>query len=98
MLRFLNPRGFTFAVTLDYDTGDIKRVGFYALKLEPGMYPKIDTRLATFFKEAPSYDEETMEAIAWSFGKGGSRYVKAERSYCGQLVPLMREWNSAMSS
>ncbi|GIJ90336.1 putative secondary metabolism biosynthetic enzyme [Aspergillus pseudoviridinutans] len=98
MRRFLNPVGFTFAVTMDYTTGEIKRVGVYALKLAPGTYPPMDERLKIFFTQAPSHDEEEMNAIAWSFGKGGARYVKAERSYCGGLVPLMRQWNSAMSS
>ncbi|GFF56484.1 hypothetical protein IFM46972_10528 [Aspergillus udagawae] len=93
MRRFLNPLGFTFAVTMDYTTGEIQRVGIYALKLAPGTYPPMDERL-----KAPSHDEEEMNAIAWSFGKHGARYVKAERSYCGGLVPLMRQWNSAMSS
>ena len=98
MRQFLNPKGFTFAVTMAYATGNIERVGFYALKLPPGNHPVIDERLKKFFSEAPSYDDEEMNAIAWSFGRGGKRYVKAERSYCGQLVPLMREWSSAMSS
>ncbi|KAL5364973.1 prenyltransferase-like protein [Aspergillus floccosus] len=98
MRQLLNPVGFTFAVTMEYSTGEIKRVGIYALKLAPGTYPAMDERLKVFFTRAPSYDEEEMNAIAWSFGKRGARYVKAERSYCGGLVPLMRQWNSAMSS
>jgi hypothetical protein len=98
MRRFLNPVGFTFAVTMDYSTGEIKRVGVYALKLAPGTYPPMDERLKVFFTQAPSHDEEEVNAIAWSFGKHGARYVKAERSYCGGLVPLMRQWNSTMSS
>ncbi|KAF9883645.1 hypothetical protein FE257_003079 [Aspergillus nanangensis] len=98
MRRLLNPVGFTFAVTIDHNTGEIKRVGIYALKLAPGTYPAMAERLNVFFTRAPSYDEEEMNAIAWSFGKRGAQYVKAERSYCGGLVPLMRQWNSAMSS
>ncbi|RAK74445.1 uncharacterized protein BO72DRAFT_384745 [Aspergillus fijiensis CBS 313.89] len=94
----MNPQGFTFAVTMDYGTGDIKRVAFYALKLELARCLHIDPRLDRFFTGTPSYDEETMNAIAWSFGNHGSRYIKAERSYCGQLVPLLRDWNSAMTS
>jgi 4-hydroxyphenylpyruvate 3-dimethylallyltransferase len=98
MSRFLNPTGFTFSVTMAFSTGSISRVAFYALKLAPGTFPSLSQRLLTFFKEAPSYDEEEMNAIAWSFGSGGTKYIKAERSYCGELVPLMRAWNSAMSS
>ncbi|KAL4896018.1 prenyltransferase-like protein [Aspergillus ambiguus] len=98
MRQLLNPTGFTFAVTMDYITGEIKRVGIYALKLAPGTYPAMDEKLKVFFAQSPSYDEEEMNAVAWSFGKHGARYVKAERSYCGGLVPLMRQWNSAMSS
>ncbi|KKY13521.1 hypothetical protein UCRPC4_g06967 [Phaeomoniella chlamydospora] len=98
MRQFLNPTGFTFSVTMAYTTGEIQRVAFYALKLHPGKYPVINDRLKVFFSEAPSYDEEEMNAIAWSFGKGGKKYIKAERSYCGELVPLMKDWSSAMSS
>jgi len=56
--EFLNPTGFTFSVTIRAATGAIKRVGFYALKLLPNRFPEIVAGLATFFKEAPSYDDE----------------------------------------
>ncbi|KAG4437220.1 hypothetical protein IFR05_007309 [Cadophora sp. M221] len=92
MRKFLNPTGFTFAVTIKLSTGSISRVGFYALKLPIGSFPEIGSRLATFFSTAPSHDTEEMNAIAWSFGPGGKRYIKAERSYCGRLVPLLRDW------
>ena len=92
MRKFLNPTGFTFAVTIKLSTGTISRVGFYALKLPIGTFPEIGSRLATFFSTAPNYDKEEMNAIAWSFGPGGKRYIKAERSYCGKLVPLLRDW------
>lgn len=98
MSHFLNPTGFTFSVTMDYYTGSISRIAFYALRLAPGKFPSLNNRLSIFFKEAPSLDEEEMNAIAWSFGLGGKRYIKAERSYCGELVPLMKGWNSALSS
>ncbi|KAK4693763.1 hypothetical protein P7C71_g3695, partial [Lecanoromycetidae sp. Uapishka_2] len=98
MRELLNPTGFTFSVTITAATGIIKRVGFYALKLPPNSFPEIGERLATFFKEAPSYDAEEMNAVAWSFGEGGKRYIKAERSYCGRLVPLLRDWSSALTS
>lgn len=98
MKIFLNPQGFTFSVTLKLATGAIERVGYYALKLPVGIFPSIDSALRNFFAVAPSYDTEEMNAIAWSFGgKDGKTYVKAERSYCGQLVALMRDWNSTFS-
>lgn len=97
MRKFLNPTGFTFAVTIKLSTGAISRVGFYALKLPIGTFPEIGSRLATFFSSAPSYDAEEMNAIAWSFGSGGKKYIKAERSYCGRLVPLLRDWNTALT-
>jgi hypothetical protein len=93
MQSFPNPTGFTFSVTMALPTGATKRVGFYALKLEPNTFPRIGDHLTTFFSEAPSYDPKGMNAIAWSFGNDGKRYIKAEGSYCGRLVPLMREWN-----
>lgn len=74
--------------------GDIQRVGFYALKLRTGQFPAIGQRLVTFFRSAPSREEEEMNAVAWSFGRGGNDYIKAERSYCGRLVALMKTWNS----
>ncbi|MEU5867111.1 aromatic prenyltransferase [Nonomuraea sp. NPDC047529] len=78
--------------------GRIRRVGFYALKLPADRFPTIDERLTTFFRSAPSRDEEEMNAIAWSFGPGGNDYVKAERSYTGRLVELMKTWNSPMTA
>lgn len=97
MTKFMNPKGFTFAVTVKVDSGEIKRVGIYALRLSPGNFPDIGDRLQKFFKEAKSYDEE-MNAIAWSFGaKNSGTYVKAERNYCGGLVELMKRWNSVMT-
>lgn len=72
-------------------------MGFYALKLLANRFPEIGAGLATFFKEAPSYDDEEMNAVAWSFGEGGKKYIKAERSYCGRLVPHLREWSSALT-
>ncbi|KAG9245177.1 prenyltransferase-like protein [Calycina marina] len=98
MLRLLSPSGYTFSVTLKDDTGEIERVGFYALKLPTGVIPEVGERLKTFFEMAPSYDDEEMNAVAWSFGKGGKTYIKAERSYCGHLVELMKTWKSTFSS
>jgi hypothetical protein len=89
---------FTFSMSITAATGITKRVAFYALKLPPDSFPEIGERLAPFFKEAPSYDAEEMNAVAWSFGEGAKRYIKAERSYCGQLVELSRDLSSALTS
>ncbi|PQE07084.1 Aromatic prenyltransferase protein [Rutstroemia sp. NJR-2017a BVV2] len=97
MLHHLNPLGFTFSVTLKATTGAIERVAYYALKLPVGIFPEVSDGLKDFFAVAPSYDPEEMNAIAWSFGPGSQKYVKAERSYCGGLVSLMRDWNSTFS-
>ncbi|MFJ6379480.1 aromatic prenyltransferase [Kitasatospora sp. NPDC092039] len=97
MAAFTAPDGHTFSVTLRLGSGGIERVGVYALRLPAGRFPRVNERLAAFFRGAPSHDEEEMNAVAWSFGAGGSHYAKAERSYCGRLVELMREWNSPMT-
>lgn len=102
MRRLLNPVGFTFAVTMDYSTGDIKRVGIYALKLAPGTYPAMDERLKVFFTRAPSYDEVEMNAIAWSFGKHGARYGWGHSLSYACLQRRLRNtysvWMSSVSS
>ncbi|MBD0673214.1 aromatic prenyltransferase [Streptomyces sp. CBMA156] len=97
MVAFTAPDGHTFSVTLRISTGRIERVGIYALRLPAGRFPRVNDRLAAFFRGAPSHDEEEMNAVAWSFGAEGGSYVKAERSYCGRLVALMREWSSPMT-
>jgi 4-hydroxyphenylpyruvate 3-dimethylallyltransferase len=97
MRGLINPRGSTFSVTLKLSTGEIERVAYYALKLPVGVFPEIGESLKTFFAGAPSYDSEEMNAIVWSYGKGNKIYVKAERSYFGELVSLMRDWNSTFS-
>jgi 4-hydroxyphenylpyruvate 3-dimethylallyltransferase len=97
MGEYMSRGAYTFSVTLAAATGVIQRIGFYALKLPPGRFPAIGDRLARFFGEAPSYDPEEMNAIAWSVGKSQNTYIKAERSYCGDLVPLMRSWNTLFS-
>jgi len=96
MANFTAPDGYTFSVTMSIGTGEVERVGFYALRLPAGRFPRVGERLAAFFASAPSYDDEEMNAVAWSFGKDNT-YLKAERSYCGRLVSLMREWSSPMT-
>ncbi|MGW4726440.1 aromatic prenyltransferase [Streptomyces sp. NPDC004291] len=97
MATFLSRGAYTFSVTVSPATGEVERVAFYALKLPPGRFPSLGSRLRTFFATAPSYDPEDMNAVAWSFGAGGATYVKAERSHCGDLVDLIRGWNTFFS-
>lgn len=92
------PRsGGTFAVTIDFLTGTISRVAFYALRLSPENMPCINERIRHFFQVCPSYDVQEMMALAWSFGKGSQTYVKAEHSHSGELVELLKEWNTPMT-
>jgi len=91
MGNFLNPKGFAFAVTMEYMTGKITRVAFYALDMPPNKLPTVNEKVLKFFSEAPSYDEEHTRNVAWSYGKGGNKYMKAESSYCGGLAALLRE-------
>lgn len=97
MAAFLSRGAYTFSVTLSLATGAVERVAFYALKLPAGQFPSFGSRLRTFFATAPSHDPEEMNAVAWSFGAGGATYVKAERSHCGDLVELIRGWNTFFS-
>jgi 4-hydroxyphenylpyruvate 3-dimethylallyltransferase len=97
MSRFVPSDRFTFSVTLT-EHGEVQRVAFYALKLPSGQWPAISGRLMKFFGTAPSRDSEEMNALAWSFGRGGDNYMKAERSYSGRLVELMKQWNSPMTA
>ncbi|KAL2815116.1 prenyltransferase-like protein [Aspergillus granulosus] len=90
--------GGTFAVTVDFATGLISRVAFYALRLSEGNLPVFSERIRKFFDVCPSYDDDDMKALAWSFGKGSKRYVKAEHSYTGDLVGLLRGWRTAMTA
>ncbi|CAD6449089.1 ac98235e-6222-4b17-be56-245bc045ca71-CDS [Sclerotinia trifoliorum] len=100
MREFLNTVGYTFAVTIKIDSGEIERVGYYALKLPERAakkWPAINAQLERFVQFAPSYDREEMNAVAWSFGEKKT-YVKFERSYCGELIPLIKGWGTTLSS
>ncbi|KAL4887251.1 prenyltransferase-like protein [Aspergillus karnatakaensis] len=90
--------GGTFAVTMDFTTGKISRVAFYALRLHEDDMPAFNDRIQTFFDVCPSYDTEEMKASAWSFGKGNKSYVKAEHSHSGELVQMLKEWRTTMSA
>ncbi|KAL3489225.1 prenyltransferase-like protein [Aspergillus germanicus] len=91
--------GGTFAVTLDFYTGTISRVAFYALRLDENNLPPsaVSGRIKTFFEVCPSYESDEMKALAWSFGEGTKRYVKAEHSYTGDLVGLIKGWGTSLS-
>jgi 4-hydroxyphenylpyruvate 3-dimethylallyltransferase len=83
---------YPFAVTLNFETGDLGRAGFYATKLPRGDLPVIsDERVQTFLDHAPDYDREEWITIAWGFGKGGKKYMKSEKSYCGNLMEKVKE-------
>ncbi|XUL85573.1 aromatic prenyltransferase [Streptomyces galilaeus] len=97
MAAFLSRGAYTFAVTISPATGWVERVAFYALKLPEGQFPTIGGRLSTFFETAPSYDIEDMNRVAWSFGSRSGTFIKAERSYCGDLVSLIKGWNTFFS-
>ena len=91
MRNFLNPKSFTFAVTMDYKTGRITRVAFYAVRLPPHVSPTVGDRILKFFSETPSYDQEQTRFIAWSYGRGDSKYLKAESSYSGEWAALLKD-------
>jgi 4-hydroxyphenylpyruvate 3-dimethylallyltransferase len=97
LVAFLNPAGFTLSVTIQSSTGTIKRLAIYALRIPAGKFPVVNQRISEFFQETPSYDQEDFNAIAWSFGEGANTYLKAERSYVGELVQLTKGWNSLLS-
>lgn len=96
---FLVPEGFTFATTIKAETGDIKRVAIYALRLDAKRLPKTGERLSTFFTDAKSHDQRDINIVAWSFGggdKGTADYIKGERSYSGELEDVLAGWGSPM--
>ena len=91
MRNFLNPRSYTLAVTMEYKTGRITRIAFYAVRLPPQQTPTVDDRILKFFSETPSYDQEQTKFVAWSYGRGDSKYMKAESSYVGEWAALLRD-------
>ncbi|PYH97268.1 hypothetical protein BO71DRAFT_468204 [Aspergillus ellipticus CBS 707.79] len=98
MQTFLNPQGFAFAVTMEYTTGTIKRVAFYALNLPANQLPVVNDRVLDFFAAAPSYDKHRTKNVAWSFGVGNKKYMKAESSYVGELATVLKDVGSPLSS
>lgn len=98
---FLRPHGFTFATTIEAETGEFKRVAFYALQLDNNNLPVVGDRLDRFFKDGTSYDKHDLNIVAWSFGRGengSSNYIKGERSYCGDLEDVLTGWGSPLQA
>ncbi|KAI1162155.1 prenyltransferase-like protein [Nemania serpens] len=84
--KYLPEQRFVFAATINYETGKIKRVAFYALNIPAGpLPPTANDRLRQFFEQAPTYDKVQTRNIAWSYGNGDSKYMKGEASYTGEL-------------
>ena len=98
MSNFLNPQGFAFAVTMEYKTGRITRVAFYASILPSKQLPTVNDRVLKFFDAAPSYDKQQTRNVAWSYGSGDNKYMKAESSYTGELATLLKDVGSPLSS
>lgn len=98
MRSFLNPQGFAFAVTMKYDTGVITRVAFYALNLPENQLPVVNDRVLAFFAAAPSYDKQQTRNVAWSFGLGDKKYMKAESSYVGELATVLKDVGSPLTT
>jgi hypothetical protein len=98
MQKYLNPAGYAFAVTMDYNTGVIKRVAFYALHLPEDAQPEMNERMKTFFANAPSYDKVLSRNVAWSYGIGDNKYMKAEQSYLGELARVLQKVGSPLAT
>jgi hypothetical protein len=98
MRKFLHPTGFSFAVTMKYETGEITRVAFYALNLPGKDLPSVDERVKRFFETAPSYDKKQTRNVAWSFGVGDKRYMKCAASYSGEVAMLLKDVKAPLTS
>ena len=86
---FMPRKDYVAAVTVALDRGTIERVAVYATDLPQDKLPSAGDRIARFFAAAPSYDEREVNVVAWSFGPQG-HYVKAERSWFGNVASLFR--------
>lgn len=86
-----NDGSFAFALTLAFGTGEIERAAFYATKLPREDLPALDDRLAKFIQHAPDYDPHEWITIGWGFVKDGKKYMKAEKSYCGDFMGVVRD-------
>ena len=99
---YLNPEGFIFGVTIyclpevgNLTTeGGIRRVTFYAIGLPDSVYPEVGGRLENFFNKAADYNKEIVRTVGWSFGKGSEMRIEGERSHCGRVMEMLRDWNT----
>jgi 4-hydroxyphenylpyruvate 3-dimethylallyltransferase len=86
------PEDYCVAVTLSLETGVVERACFYALRVAKHQLPRIPDRIRTFLNTAPSHDADECNVIGWSFGRTGN-YLKAERSYTGNMTEILAQWN-----
>ncbi|WP_078869665.1 aromatic prenyltransferase [Streptomyces sp. NRRL B-1347] len=86
------PEDYCVAITLSLASGKIERVCFYALKVPQDRLPRVPERIRAFLNAAPSHDEDECNVIGWSFGPA-SDYIKAERSYRGDMAQVLGQWN-----
>lgn len=86
------PEDYCVAVTVPMGTGVVERVCFYALRVPEDRLPRVPERIRTFLRTAPSHDADECNVIGWSFGRSGD-YVKAERSYTGNMTEVLASWN-----
>ncbi|MGI5119223.1 aromatic prenyltransferase [Marinactinospora thermotolerans] len=91
---YMREEHYLAALTWSADTGCFERACFYAPHIPEGRIPDVGPRLAGFLRDAPSYDPTDVHIVGWSFGAGGTSYVKGERSYCGDLAGLLRDWRA----
>jgi uncharacterized RmlC-like cupin family protein len=92
-MRSVVPEDFCLAVTFSMDTGRAVRACFYALGIPEDRVPPLPRRIAAFFETAPDYDAEVIRGLGWSYGPGEGTYLKAERSYCGDMAGRLRDWD-----
>lgn len=65
LLESLHPEAYHFAVTMDFHTGRITRVAFYAMDFTLSKTPTMSDRIVKFLAEAPSYDQHRMRIFSW---------------------------------
>ncbi|PQE05966.1 Aromatic prenyltransferase protein [Rutstroemia sp. NJR-2017a BBW] len=95
--KLLPKQAYTFAVTLDVETGVVMRVAYYVMGIPDDRMPDLGGWMKGFGGEAKSWDGEGLEGLVWSFGNGeGGDYWKWERRYCGELRGLLRGWGTPL--
>ncbi|PQE15082.1 Aromatic prenyltransferase protein [Rutstroemia sp. NJR-2017a BVV2] len=99
--KLLPKQGYTFAVTVDVGTGEVKRVAYYVMGIPDDRMPDLGKWMRGFGENAKSWDREGLEGLVWAFGRGvhglaARDYYKWERSYCGELRGLLRGWGAPL--